>query len=258
MEYMDGGPLSDVLDFHKFYPLTELQIRWIIFSVCKGLQKLHGLLRIHRDIKSSNILVNMQGHVKIGDFGFAAQLTPDKGKRRTRLGTPYWMAPEVIKGKKYDYSADVWSLGILCYECAEGEPPYQSLPRLQALLSITKHGCPDLTSPQWTPEFKEFLKHCVRRKPEKRFSIDALLNHRWLKPAASDANTNRIVPVVKLAKEKLEALKQQQLARKTAAKYVPEDLDESMAASDATTTEEKGPNDDSNERSSLDASESRS
>eukprot|EP01124_Arcella_intermedia_P016230 TRINITY_DN22830_c0_g1_i1.p1 TRINITY_DN22830_c0_g1~~TRINITY_DN22830_c0_g1_i1.p1 ORF type:complete len:490 (-),score=138.50 TRINITY_DN22830_c0_g1_i1:91-1383(-) len=203
MEYMDGGSLGDIIDVHHLFRLTELQIRWVIWNVAKGLSFLHKKDRIHRDIKSDNILLTTDGQVKIGDFGFVAQLLGKDKKRRTRLGTPYWMAPEVIKGKKYDYTADVWSLGILVWECAEGDPPYYNLTKLKALLQITKYGCPPLNNVDaWSNEMNDFLKLCLKKKPEKRATMDMLLKHPWLQPAASDSNTNRLTPLVKAVKEK--------------------------------------------------------
>eukprot|EP01127_Copromyxa_protea_P017140 TRINITY_DN5188_c0_g3_i1.p1 TRINITY_DN5188_c0_g3~~TRINITY_DN5188_c0_g3_i1.p1 ORF type:complete len:611 (-),score=93.64 TRINITY_DN5188_c0_g3_i1:126-1958(-) len=179
LEYMDGGSLSDILDFHKELPLTEQQVMWIMYSVLKGLSHLHVMDRIHRDIKSPNILLNHRGEVKITDFGFAAQLANPEEKRSTKLGTPYWMAPELVSGKKYGLSADIWSFGILLYECVEGGPPYHDLPKLAALLHITKKGCPALSKPErWSPNLIEFLKLCCKMRPEKRKTAHELLKVR--------------------------------------------------------------------------------
>jgi len=184
----------------------------VIWNVSNGLQFLHKQDRIHRDIKSDNILLTTDGQVKIGDFGFVAQLEGKDKKRRTRLGTPYWMAPEVIKGKKYDYTADVWSLGILIYECVEGDPPYYNQTKLKALLSITKYGCPALSNlDAWSPELNDFVKICLKKKPEKRANLELLMKHPWLQPAASDPNTNRLIPLIKTVKEKARAAKENQI-----------------------------------------------
>jgi len=203
MEYMDGGSLGDILDFHSLFKLTEIQIRFVVWNVLKGVKYLHSLHRIHRDIKSDNILLSKDGGIKICDFGFVAQLTKSRAKRNTKLGTPYWMAPEVIKGKKYDYKADIWSLGILMYEMAEGYPPYHDLPRLDALLSIVKKGCPPLSdTDKWSPEFIQFMKQCTKRKPEKRPSSGELIENPWIQLAANDSNLNRLIPLIEAVQEK--------------------------------------------------------
>jgi len=142
------------------------------------------------------------GQVKLGDFGFAAQLTRDNDKRRTKLGTPYWMAPEVILGKKYGKPADIWSLGILLYECVSGGPPYQDLPKLKALLAITKKGCPKIDNTGLGSEgLLEIFNSCVRKKPESRIIIDEILEHNWLCRCSSDPYTSRLLPIIEAAKK---------------------------------------------------------
>jgi len=197
MEYMDRGCLADVLEYHNKFPLTELQIRYVVWNVLKGLSYFHELHRIHRDIKSDNILLNSSGKVKIGDFGFAAQLTFARRKRKTAGGTPYWMAPEVIRSKKYDQKVDVWSVGIMLMEMCEGLPPYIDLPELKALFMITHKGAPDLRQPEkWSVSFRESLSLCLKNKPSQRPTVKELLQYQWLLPQASDPNTNRIIPII--------------------------------------------------------------
>ncbi|EFR00857.1 STE/STE20/PAKA protein kinase [Nannizzia gypsea CBS 118893] len=120
MEFMEGGALTDVIEQNPV--IQEDQISTICYETCKGLAHLHGQNIIHRDIKSDNVLLDRVGNVKITDFGFCAKLTESKSKRATMVGTPYWMAPEVVKQKEYGPRVDVWSLGIMANELIESEP----------------------------------------------------------------------------------------------------------------------------------------
>jgi len=203
MEYMDGGNLATILQYHNDFPLTEIQIRWVTWSVLNGLSYLHANHRIHRDLKSDNILLSRNGSVKIGDFGFGAQLTKVHPKRNTKSGTTYWMAPEAIRGLDYDTSVDIWSLGILIMEMAEGDPPYIDLPELKALFLICEKGVPLLQEPlNWSEDMKDFLKLCLAMKPSSRPTSENLLSHVWLLPIANDPNVSRLIPIIKAVKKK--------------------------------------------------------
>lgn len=142
IELVEGGTLTDCLDLE--YPMPEQAIAYVCKQILLGLKNLHGHNRLHRDIKSDNILIDQKGNVKIADFGFAINLTTDAAKRTSVVGTPYWMAPELIRGQEYDFKVDVWSLGITAVEMAEGEPPLMREPPLRALLLITINPAPSL------------------------------------------------------------------------------------------------------------------
>ena len=184
MEFMPGGKLTDILMTSRF---TEQQIAVVCKDCLLALEYLHEANLVHRDIKSDNILLNASGQVKIADFGFCAELTESGGKRKSVVGTPYWMAPEVIRGMDYDTKVDVWSLGIMALEMAEGEPPLLDLPPLRALFVIATQAPPTLNEPsKWTADFQDFLRCCLSKSVARRATAKELLQHPFIVGASND------------------------------------------------------------------------
>jgi serine/threonine protein kinase len=197
MEYMPGGSLTHLIMFNK---LKEPQIAFLCRETLKSLSFLHVQHRVHRDIKSDNILLGLNGEVKLSDFGFAAQLTEEIDKRKSVVGTPYWMAPEIIRGQDYGVGVDIWSLGIMAIEMAEGEPPLIDEPPLRALLLIVTRGAPTLKQPNlWSDEFKDFMARCLDTNPETRGSSEQLLLHPFIKKACTTQDLINIVRETKRA-----------------------------------------------------------
>jgi len=186
MELVSGGSLTDVLDVDK--PMPESHIAHVCKKMLMALAFMHKQYRLHRDIKSDNILCDLDGGVKVADFGFAISLTSEQSKRTSVVGTPYWMAPELIRGQEYDEKVDIWSLGITAIEMAEGEPPFLNEPPLRALLLITINPAPTLKdkSGHWSTAFTHFLARCLDVKAEKRATAEQLLMHPFIKTACSE------------------------------------------------------------------------
>ncbi|CAK7326221.1 unnamed protein product [Dovyalis caffra] len=180
MEYCGGGSVADLMNVME-EPLEEYQIAYICREALKGLAYLHSIFKVHRDIKGGNILLTEQGEVKLGDFGVAAQLTRTMSKRNTFIGTPHWMAPEVIQESRYDGKVDVWALGVSAIEMAEGLPPRSAVHPMRVLFMISIEPAPMLEDKEkWSLVFHDFVAKCLTKEPRSRPTASEMLKHKFI------------------------------------------------------------------------------
>ncbi|XP_063995840.1 mitogen-activated protein kinase kinase kinase kinase 5 isoform X14 [Diachasmimorpha longicaudata] len=181
MEYCGGGSLQDI--YHITGPLTEIQIAYMCRETLLGLAYLHDMGKMHRDIKGANILLTEAGDVKLADFGVSAQITATINKRKSFIGTPYWMAPEVAAVERkggYNQLCDIWACGITAIELAELQPPMFDLHPMRALFLMSKSSFKPPTlkdRDKWSPIFHNFVKVALTKNPKKRPTAAKLLAH---------------------------------------------------------------------------------
>jgi len=221
MEYCEGGSVLDLMKMCK-KQLTEDQIAVICAHIVKGLIYLHAHHIIHRDLKAGNVLLAREGRAKLADFGVSAKVTKTLEKKYSKVGSPYWMAPEVITMKDskneasgYDMKADIWSLGITAIEMAEGRPPLFEIAFVRAIFLIPVNKPPTLKEPtKWSPEFNSFLETCLQKDPSLRPTSTELLQHPFIQKglknegALKDLLTETIPILSKAREEKREREKE--------------------------------------------------
>uniref|UniRef100_A0A8B9S941 non-specific serine/threonine protein kinase n=1 Tax=Apteryx owenii TaxID=8824 RepID=A0A8B9S941_APTOW len=202
IEFCPGGAVdATMLELDR--GLTEPQIQVICRQMLEALHYLHSKKIIHRDLKAGNVLLTQDGDIKLADFGVSAKNMKTLQKRDSFIGTPYWMAPEVVmcetmKDTPYDYKADIWSLGITLIEMAQIEPPHHELNPMRVLLKIAKSDPPTLSSPsKWSLEFRDFLKTALDKNPETRPSAAQLLEHPFVSKVTSNRALRELVAEAK-------------------------------------------------------------
>lgn len=179
MDYCEGGSIRTLM---KVGRIEEKYITVIIREVLAALNYIHKSDIIHRDVKAANILVTNDGRVQLCDFGVAAQLAANHFKRNTFVGTPYWMAPEVISdGLSYNFKADIWSLGITVYEIATGSPPYADQEPMRAIFLIPRSSPPRLEGTSFSTQLREFVATCLAEKPDDRPAAADLMKMKCIK-----------------------------------------------------------------------------
>ncbi|KAB5549072.1 hypothetical protein PHYPO_G00063060 [Pangasianodon hypophthalmus] len=194
MEFCGGGSLQDI--YHVTGPLKERQIAYVCRETLQGLHYLHMMGKMHRDIKGANILLTERGDVKLADFGVAAEINASVVKRKSFIGTPYWMAPEVAAVERkggYNQLCDIWAVGVTAIELAELQPPMFDLHPMRALMLMSKSSFqpPKLKDKtKWSREFHYFVKMALTKSPRKRPTAEKLLQVQYRISTHCDLNSN--------------------------------------------------------------------
>ena len=233
MEYCSAGSVSDLME-STCRTLTEEQFQHITASVLLGLSYLHGMKLIHRDIKSGNILLTARGQAKLADFGVSAQMNTTVSKRQTVIGTPFWMAPEVIQEVRYDGKADIWSLGITVIEMAEGNPPLSDIHPMRAIFMIPANPPPTMTDKsQWHVLTNDFLSQCLRKDLNQRPEARILCGHPFVSRVVAQLKKNEgCSPVLaELVRGAMDAIRETRSSATLAAAEAAVEMNESTNAS---------------------------
>ncbi|KAM6347763.1 STE20-like serine/threonine-protein kinase isoform 2-T2 [Alca torda] len=244
IEFCAGGAVDAVmLELER--PLTEPQIKVVCRQTLEALNYLHENKIIHRDLKAGNILFTLDGDIKLADFGVSAKNTRTIQRRDSFIGTPYWMAPEVVmcetsKDRPYDYKADIWSLGITLIEMAQIEPPHHELNPMRVLLKIAKSDPPTLAQPsKWSSDFKDFLKKCLEKNVDARWSATQLLQHPFVTVTTNKPIRELIAEAKAEVTEEVEDGKDEDEEEETENSLLPADKRASSDLSIASSEEDK-------------------
>ncbi|XP_053858201.1 serine/threonine-protein kinase PAK 3-like [Vidua macroura] len=199
MEYMDRGTLQDIV---RQTGMAEGEMAAVSRECLQGLDFLHANRVIHRDLKSSNILLGMDGSVKLADFGLCAQLSPEQDQRSSMVGTAHWMAPEVVTSSPYGPKVDIWSFGIVTIEMVEGKPPYFKETRAMARALIQQNGTLQLQEPwRLSALLRDFLECSLEPDEERRCSAQELLQHPFLSSAKPLSSLTPLITAAKQLRE---------------------------------------------------------
>ncbi|KAH7818116.1 putative serine/threonine-protein kinase 3 [Monocercomonoides exilis] len=197
MELCEIGSITSLMSKLSLPGLPEPTIAYVIMGTLQGLRYLHGQHKMHRDIKGGNVLVNKKGEVKLADFGITAMLNATWGRRNTFIGSPYWMAPEMLTADSYDKMVDIWATGITAIELAEGKPPLSQYKWQDAIRKIPSLPPPTLKEPtKWSPEFRDFLTLCLKMNPKERADIPVLLEHPFIARKHAPLGPHHLLPLI--------------------------------------------------------------
>jgi len=193
MEFLEGGTLADAIAAWKF---KEKQVAYIARELLKGIHHLHSNQLVHRDLKSTNVMLSVYGDVKIIDFGLCVDLK--EGPHSRMAGSPYWMAPEVISSRLITCAADIWSFGISIKEILNRQKANkEGLSTIQTMFrTVTKGAGPVINTKEWSEPLLDFLDKCLTQDPKLRWTAEKLLQHTFLKVADTETEITKILKVI--------------------------------------------------------------